>query len=198
MRSTCRLFLAAILLVLASRVASAQVTGAASPVAAPHADALRPIPFANPDASEVVSSARVEELPPIPFAQPNPTAASKPVTKKTKKPAKKPTVTVSESFKSDAPLAAAVAAAAVDTTADTPPPDAGVKPALVDSASETRPDATEKMSIGGWILYGVLVAFLFGVVTLIRSRLTLRSTAVARVDFTAPIPELKPALAPRS
>jgi hypothetical protein len=91
------------------------------------------------------------------------------------------------------------AAAAIDTTAiRPPPPGAGAKPPAADSASEARPETTEKISIGGWMLYGVLVALLFGFVTLIRRLLTLRSTAVARVDFTAPIPKLKPALTPRS
>jgi hypothetical protein len=225
MRSTCRLFLAAILLVLAARVAPAQVTSTAPPASAPQVDALRPIPFAISNASDVVSPARVGELRPIPFAQPNSPAASpaltvdpsalaiepvvpataepaaatsKPPTKKTKKLAKKPTVTVSESFQSGAPIA--VAAAAVDITASTPPPPgAGVEPAVVaDSSSATRPETTERITIGGWMLYGVLVALLFGFVTLIRRRLTLRSTALPRVDFTAPIPKLKPALAPRS
>jgi hypothetical protein len=155
MRSTCRLFMAAILLTVAAGVASAQDPSSAPPPAAPEpvvtpVAELPAIPFVAPDAPAVVepppavaesapaeSAPTIEPAAPVAVEQPAPeklqvTTTTKRVTKKTAtKPAAKPAIELSEADKA---AAAAASMAAVDTTANPPPP---APPAV--AASSTAP-----------------------------------------------------------
>ena len=177
MRSTSRLFLAALALVSAAAFVRAQ-------------DGTAPKP-APPDSA----SAPTSKLPAIPFADgrataPKPAAAEKPGTITTEElttdptvpaPANKPFVEAIGSFPS------ATNAAPVKVVQAQP---LSVNPAAIQTASEVN-EASDKRSTRGWILIGIAVALLLGSVTRYRSRLPkrFRSTPVADVDLEpAPAP----------
>ena len=224
MRSTFRLFLAVILFTAVAGFASAQDASAAPPPAPPEVvkpvDALPVISVAVPIAPAVEpapaltadqSAPAVEPAAPVPVVPPeaiNPvTTTTKRVTKKTaRKPADKAPAHASVPVEAAAPLASTAA----QTTPNTAPPEAvaattaplksiapappAPKAAAVDSKSgETKVE--RKMGIGGWLIAGVVVAALFGVITLFRRRRTLRRSSIP--DFTALSPELDPALVTR-
>jgi cobalamin biosynthesis Mg chelatase CobN len=207
MRSTCRLFMAAILLTMAAGVASAQDASAAPPPSAPDVAnpvaQLPPIPIAEPSAPAVQpaltvdqSALTVEPAPPAldpPAAEKLLTTASKRVTKKTaKKPAQKPAIQVSESVQVG-PTAASTAA--VDTTANMPPSDAAAKaapptsiappaPSVQAAAVEGRTEETKSkttMGIGGWLLALIAVAALVGVITMLRRRKARRRISIVQL-----------------
>jgi len=206
MRSTIRLFMAAILFIAAAGVVSAQ-----DPAAPPGPDVakpaeLPPLPIAEPMAPLVEpaltlgpTALAVETAAPTTV---DPPAAEKPVvtttkrvTKKTAtKPVAKPEIQTSESYKDAAPAAGTAAA---DKTASLPPPQAPAasvktiapsQPAANTVAvEETKSQAT--MGIGGWLLAGMALAGLAVIISKVRSRRTKKRTSI--VDFTAVSPELK-------
>ena len=208
MRSTCRLFMAAILLTMAAGVASAQDASAAPPPSAPDVAnpvaQLPPIPIAEPNAPAVQPALTVDQsaltiepvAPPAldpPAAEKLLTTAGKRVTKKTaKKPAEKPAIQVSESVQVG-PTAASTAA--VDTTANISPPDAAAKaappksiappaPSVQAAAVEGRTEETKSkttMGIGGWLLALIAVAALVGVITMLRRRKARRRISIVQL-----------------
>ena len=156
--------------------------------------------LAEPSAPAVAPALTVDQraltVEPVAPATVEPPAAEKPVattvkrvtTKKTaKKPAEKPATEVSESLKVAAPVASA---AAVDVPANPPPSDAAANavapksiappPAAAKApAAENLPVETKTtMGIGGWLLAGIVVAALFGGITLIRRRKTRSRTSI--------------------
>jgi hypothetical protein len=219
MRTTSRLFLAAILFIVAAGIASAQDATAAPPSAAPDVvkpvDQLQPIPFAGtntapPEPALTVDPSAVAIEPlvvaPVAAAQVEAPAAGQPVTATvqsvTKRTARKPVVHPSESVK---PAAPAIVPAVVETAQAPPAPAAApIAPPLgriasppaaasaVDPLSTTRPQA--RMGAGSWFLAGIVVVGLVGIITLIRRRKTRTRTSIP--DFTAG-QDLKPVLAQR-
>ena len=183
------------------------------PNAPPVESALTVDPSALPVAPAAVEPAPVEPaaVAPAPVAIVEPPAPEKAVvttttkrvtTKSTKKPVEVPAVEVKEPV-DPAAAAAAAGTAAVDTTANMPPPpDAAastvpaetVAPAAASVSSdvvETPAEGTESqttMGIGGWLLAGLVVAVMFGLITLWRRRKTQKI-----VHFPGLAPELKAA-----
>jgi outer membrane biosynthesis protein TonB len=219
MRPTIRLFMAAILFTAVAGVASAQDASAAPPPPAP--DVAQPvaelptIPFAEPNPPAVEPALTLGQdaltVEPAPPATVDPLVAEKPVTTTTKrvttkktarKPAAKAEIQVSESLQVTAPAASTAPA---DTAANPPPPNAAASTAPLKSIAPPQPAADTvaveetkfqtTMGIGGWLLAGIAVAALAGIITLLRRRQTKRRTSI--VDFTTVSPKLKPALAPR-
>jgi hypothetical protein len=221
MRLTSRLFLTAVLFIVAAGVARAQDSATPPPVAPEAVVAPAPlpaIPIADPNAPAVEppliidQSALAVEPVVAPAVEPsvagNPEAATaaKRVTKKTvKKPAANPAIEVNELAK---PAAATASVAAVDTSANPPPPNAAASsepaksvvpppPAAAPVAVETLTGETaseRKMGVGGWLLAGFAVASLVILITLYRRRQSKRKTSIP--DFTD-AQDLKPALAER-
>lgn len=218
MRSTSRLFLAAILFIVAAGIASAQDASAAPPPAAPDAvkpvDELQPIPFAGPNTIPVEPGLTVDPsvmavepvvAEPIAAAPVEAPVAEKPVattvTRVTKKTSRKP-VQASEPIK---PAAPAVVPAVVET-ADLPAAPAPIAPPLKSiepppaAANTTAVDPLEatksqtRMGIGGWFLAGIVIVALFGMISLIRRRKSRSRASIP--DFTG-AQELKPVLAQR-
>ena len=217
MRSTCRLFLAAILFIVAAGIASAQDASAAPPPAAPDVvkpvDPLPPIPIAGPNTFPVEpgitvdpSALTVEPIAAAPVEAPVAPVAEKPVAatipRVTKKTAKKHAVQVNESVvpaapatnpavveKTELPPAAAPIAAPLESLA---PPAPAANTAAVDPVEATK--SQPRTGMGSWILGGIVVAALFGMITLIRRRKSRSRTSIP--DFTG-AQELKPVLAQR-
>jgi outer membrane biosynthesis protein TonB len=220
MRSTCRLFLAAILFTVVAGFVSAQDPSEAPPpqpppvVTEPVAE-LPVIPAAEPEVPAVEPALTADQTAPpvepvvpaiveapaeVPAAPPAVTTVKR-VTKKT---AKKPAVVLSESLEAATPVAST---AAVDTPATPPldaaastaplksiaPPLPSVQAAAVEGSEETESEYT--MGIGGWLIAGLVVAGLFGAITLFRRRQTLKRTSI--VDLKTITPELNPALVMR-
>jgi hypothetical protein len=115
---------------------------------------------------------------------------------------------VSESFETAAPVAGTLA---VDTAASVPPSDAPAKialpktiapapppakPAVVESRSEVTA-SRRTMGVGGWLLFGVVIAGLFLAITAIRRRRTQTQRSPSIVDLTTTPPDLAPILLPR-
>jgi cytoskeletal protein RodZ len=215
MRSTFRLFMAAILFTAVAGVVSAQDASAAPPPTAPDVvkpvDQLPPIPIAEPVAPAIEPAQTIDQsalaVEPVAPATVEPPAAEKPVTttvkrvatKKTaKKPAENPAIPASEAVKA----APAAASTAVDTTANMPPPNAAANTAPLKSIAPPPPPANPvaveetksqtTMGLGGWLLAGIAVAALFGIITLIRRRRTQRRTSI--VDLSPVLPELEAAV----
>ena len=215
MRSTCRLFLAAILFITAAGIASAQDASAAPPPApdvAKPVDQLQPIPFAGANAFPVEPGITVDPsvLPVVPVAAapveaPVAPAAERPVAaaipRVTKKTAKRPAVHVSESFLLSAP---AINPATVQTTELPPaaapiaplksiePPPAAASTVAVDPLEATK--SQPRTGMGTWFLAGIVVAALFGMITLLRRRKSRSQASIP--DFTG-AQDLKPVLASR-
>jgi outer membrane biosynthesis protein TonB len=224
MRVTIRLFMAAILLTAAVGVVRAQQDASAEPpravpdVAKPAE--LPPIPIADPTAPAVEPALTADQSAPIvepvvpatvePAAVEKPvaTAVKRVVKKTTKKPAEKPAIEVSESVKPEAAAAAAASTASVDTTANTPPPNAAASTAPLESiappapaaktvAVETRTEQSKspiRISMGGWFYLGIVVVAMIGIVALTRRRRTHGRTSI--VDLTTISHEMKPSHAP--
>jgi hypothetical protein len=224
MRSTIRLFMAAILFIAAAGLVSAQDPAPAPPapdVAKPAE--LPPLPIADPNAQAVAPAPTADQAAPLgePALTLGPTAltvetaapatvdqppAEKPVattarrvTKKTAtKPAAKPEIQA-ETFKDAAPAAGTTAAG---TTASLPPPKApatslkSIAPAAANTVAVEESKSQTTMGLGGWLLAGIAVAGLAVVISKIRSRRTKKRTSI--VDFTTVSPELKPAVGPVS
>ena len=214
MRSTSRLFLAAILSIVAAGFALAQDASTAPPPSAPDTvqplDQLQPIPVAGPSAIPAEPALIVEPsaiaVEPIVAAPVEAMVVGQPavatVHNATKKTAHKPAVHPSQSVEPAAP--ATVPAA---ETAQVPPvagpiaaPRSSIAPALpaasivpVDPLATTKSQA--RMGIGGWFLAGIVIVALFGIITMLRRRKTRTETSVP--DFTG-AQELKPVLAQRS
>ena len=218
MRSTSRLFLAAILFIVAAGIASAQDASAAPPPAAPDTvqpvDQLKQIPVAEPSTLPVEpaltvdpSAVAVEPIVAAPVAAPLDVPAPAPVVEQpaavtvksaTKRTAHKPAVHPSQSVK---PAAPATVPAAVET-AQAPPvgaPLASVAPAppaasivVVDPLATTKPQT--RMGMGSWFLAGMVVVALFGIITLVRRRKTRMRASIP--DFTG-AQDLKPVLVQR-
>ena len=206
MRSTIRLFMAAILFIAAAGVVSAQ-----DPAAPPGPDVakpaeLPPLPIAEPMAPLVEpaltlgpTALAVETAAPTTV---DPPAAEKPVVTTTKRVTKKtatksvakPEIEATDSFKEAAPAAGTAAA---DKTASLPPPQAPA--ASVKTIAPSQPAANTvaveetksqtTMGIGGWLLAGMALAGLAVIISKVRSRRTKKRTSI--VDFTAVSPELK-------
>ena len=179
MRSTSRLFLAALALVSAAALVRAQ-------------DGTAPKP-APPDSAS--ASAPTSKLPAIPFADGRATApaAEKPGTITTEElptdqtvpaPANRSFVEAIGSFPSANPATNGAPVKVVQAQT------LSVNLAAIQTASEVN-EASDKRSTRGWILIGIAVALLLGSVTRYRSRLPkrFRSTPVADVDLEpAPAP----------
>lgn len=227
MRSTFRAFLMAILFTAAAGVALAQDAGAVPPPSAPPVvkpvAPLPALPFANPQTPAVEPALAAGQTPqtdpavvsPAPLVAVAPSAAEKPVatTRKhvakpsAKKPAAKPVVELNQSFESVAPAAAA----ATDATTNVPPPVAAASSVVPETvapppsaenaaAVESRSDVTKSqttMGVGGWLLFGIGVVFLFGIITVIRRRRTQTQRQPSIVDFANAPAQLAPVLAPR-
>lgn len=227
MRSTYRLFMAAVLLTLAAgvSVASAQNAGPAPPAAKPAAE-LPPIPMANPLAPAIAPALAADPAPPtvepVAAAVVDQSAELKPVTttarqvakKAHTKPAVKPAKQVTDSFQTTAPAASV---AVVEAAANTAPPDAAANtthpaavaarqpapapaPALKPASVETSSEVTtsaRRMGLGGWLLFGIAVVVLFGGITVIRRRRAQSHRQPSIVDFTPVSPALDPVLVPR-
>jgi outer membrane biosynthesis protein TonB len=223
MRSTSRLFMAAVLFIVAAGVARAQDSAAPPPVAPEAVVAPAPlpaIPIVDPNAPAVEPALTIDhsalavepvavpavEPPAAVVEKPEVTTTTRRVTKKTvKKPAEKPAIEVSEVAK---PAAATASVAAVDTSANPPPPNAAASsepaksvvpppPAAAPVAVETQTEETasgRKMGVGGWLLAGLGVATLFALITLYRRRRSTKKTSIP--DFTAS-QDLKSVLAER-
>jgi hypothetical protein len=211
MRSTCRLFMAAILFIAVAGFARAQDSASPPPVApdavvSPPAE-LPVIPFANPEPPPVEPALTIDQsalaVEPVAPATVEPVAAptaekaavtttTKRVAKKTsKKPAEKPAVEVGESLK---PGAAAASVAVTDTTSNPPPPNAAASVAQAKSTEPLAPAAgpavkplTEEttssrtMGVGGWLLGGLAVAALFIGITFLRRRKTRKPTSIVQL-----------------
>ena len=223
MRSTSRLFLAAILFIVVAGVASAQDASAVPPPAAPDAvqpvDQLKQIPVAEPSTLPVEPALTVDpsavavepivaapvaaapvEVPAPPAVVEQPAAAT--VKSATKRTAHKPAVHPSESVQ---PAAPATVPAAVET-AQAPPAAAPVAAPLASiapppgAASVVAVDPVEtakpqaRMGMGSWFLAGMVVVALFGIITLVRRRKTRMRASIP--DFTG-AQDLKPVLAQR-
>lgn len=225
MRSTIRLFMAAILFIAAAGLVSAQDPAPAPPapdVAKPAE--LPPLPIAEPNAPAVVSAPTADQTEPLvepaltlgptalavetaapatvdpPVAEKPVATTTKRVTKKTAtKPAAKPEIQSAESFKEAAPAAGTAAA---DTTASLPPPQApaaslkSIAPAAANTVAVEESKSQTTMGLGGWLLAGMAIAGLAVIISKIRSRRTKKRTSI--VDFTTVSPELKPAVGPVS
>jgi outer membrane biosynthesis protein TonB len=212
MRSTFRLFMAAILLTAAAGFASAQESSEPPPPPAPDAAVpvaeLPPIPVAAPvqdpnaPAADPALTIDPSALPVAPAAvaivqAPEPemvviTTSTQRVIKKTaKKPVEKPVAKpVIEATESSGPMPAEAAVAATSTAtarSDAPPPAA--KSVIVETPAEGTESRTS-MGIGGWLLAGIVVAAMVGLITLLRRRRTPRKTSI---EFPAFGPELKSA-----
>jgi len=221
MRSTSRLFLAAILFIVAAGIASAQDASAAPPPAAPDAvqpvDQLKQIPVAEPStlpvepaltvdpsavAVEPIVAAPVVAAPveaPVPVADQPAAVTVKSATKRT---AHKSAVHPSEAVK---PAAPATVPAALETAQAPPaaapiaaplpsiaPPPAAASIVPVDPLATTKPQT--RMGVGSWFLAGIVVVALFGIITLVRRRKTRMRASIP--DFTG-AQDLKPVLAER-
>ncbi len=223
MGTTLRLFIAAILFTTAAAVVSAQDASVAAPPAAPDAvkpvEPLQAIPFAEPGTPAVEPALTIDQSavavePVVPAAVEAPVAekpqftTTRRVTKKTaRKPAEKPPIQASDSFKADAAVASL---AAVDSPANPSPPDAAANaapaPSIVPPAPVAKPASVEprteaakaepKMGVGGWFLIALVIAALFTGITLFLRRRTSRRTSI--VDFTSSSPDLKPSLVSRN
>jgi len=221
MRSTSRLFLAAILFIVAAGIASAQDASAAPPPAAPDAVQAQPqpvvelqqIPVTGPGtlpvepaltvdpsavAVEPIVAAPVAAAPVAPVVEPPAATAVKSATKRT---AHKPAVHPSESVKPAAPalLPAVETAQVPPAAAPIAAPLASVAPAppaasivVVDPLATTKPQT--RMGVGSWFLAGIVVVALFGIITLVRRRKTRMRASIP--DFTG-AQDLKPVLAER-
>jgi hypothetical protein len=129
-----------------------------------------------------------------------PVTTTKRVAKKTAtKPVAKPEIQTTEAFKKAAPAAGTAAA---DTTASLPPPQApaaslkSIAPAAANTVAVEESKSQTTMGIGGWLLAGMAVAGLAGIITMVRRRKTKKRSSI--VDFTTVSPELKPAVGPVS
>jgi outer membrane biosynthesis protein TonB len=168
MRSTCRLFLAAILFIGVAGVVSAQDPNPAPPSTGPDL-AVTPVPELPPIPAAEANAPAVEPAPPAdqsvaPTVEPAPAPVVNPpaperlpdsvvtttkrvrTTKKiTKKPVEKPAIQESEPAIA---VGAAVSAAAVGTTSDTPPPPgAAASTAPPASIAPPPPPAAEKAAV---------------------------------------------------
>ena len=205
MRSTIRLFMAAILFIAAAGVVSAQDPAPPPPapdVAKPAE--LPPLPIAEPMAPLVEpaltlgpTALAVETAAPTAV---DPPAAEKPVATTTKRVTKKtatksvakPEIEATDSFKEAAPAAGTAAA---DKTASLPSPQApaaslkSIAPAAANTVAVEETKSQTTMGIGGWLLAGMAIAGLAVIISKIRSRRTKKQTSI--VDFTTITPELK-------
>ncbi len=200
-------FLAVILLTAAAGAALGQEAGAVPPppsVVKPAAE-LPPIPFAQPPAP-VVEPALTENQPapavaapasaaPAPPTAENPAAATgkRAAKSSARKTAAKPLVRVSQSFESVAPAAGVTA----DASANAPPPVAAPSTAPVQAVAASKPDANvvvlnsrsdvtgtqRTMGVGGWLVVGLGVVLLFGVITVVRRRRSRAERQPSIIDF---------------
>ncbi len=220
MRSTCRSFLAVILLTAAAGAAWAQEAGAVPqppPVVKPVAE-LPPIPFANPPAPAVEPALTADQSAPAvapltsvavaPSTNEKPVATTgKRVTRSSaKKPVADPWIPASQSFESVAPAAGVTADTSANALPSVAPSTAPLQavaasqPAASGPVVESRPEVTRTqrtMGVGGWLLFGLGVVLLFGAITVIRRRRTRAERQPSIIDFASVSPQLAPALAPR-
>ena len=225
MRSTVRLFMAAILFIAAAGLVSAQDPAPAPPapdvakpaelpplpIADPNAQAVAPAPTADQTAPPVEpaltlgpSALAVETAAPAtvdaPQAEKPVATTTRRVTKKTAtKPVVKHEIQTSESFKEAAPAAGTAGA---DTTTSLPPPQApaaslkSIAPAAANTVAVEESKSQTAMGLGGWLLAGMAIAGLAVIISRIRSRRTKKRTSI--VDFTTVSPDLKPGMGPAS
>ncbi len=218
MRSTIRLFMAAILFIAAAGVVSAQDPAPPPPapdVAKPAE--LPPLPVADPNAQAVARAPTADQTaPPVepaltlgpealavetaapatveqPQAEKPVATTTRRVTKKTAtKPVARPEIEAAGSLKEAAPAAGTAAA---NTTASLPPPQApaaslkSIAPAAANTVAVEETKSQTTMGIGGWLLAGMAIAGLAVIISKIRSRRTKKRTSI--VDFTTISPELK-------
>jgi hypothetical protein len=213
MRSTFRLFMAAILLTVAAGFASAQESSEPPPPPAPDAAVpvvpvveLPPIPVAapvqDPNAPAVDPALTIDPsaLAVAPAAveivqAPEPemvvlTTTTRRVPKNTakqpvEKPVAKPPVEATEAY---GPMPAEAGVAAASTV---PAESIAPAPAAKSEIVETPAEGTESsIGIGGWLLAGIAVAAMVGLITWFRRRRTQRKTSI--VEFPQFSPELKP------
>jgi hypothetical protein len=172
-----RTFLAAILLTTAAGLASARQT--------PQVDSPRP-PLA-PDAAVPAM-----ELPQLPVDGVPPAGDTNPNT-----PAVDPAFTIDPSVFSSS-LAAAPRSAAMSLAMPASVPSGTVVTSQLEGQipdiAAVNTGATTTMLVGEWMLAGVLIVVLFGIITRIRRRQVERVI----VDFTRLAPRLKPAPATRT
>ena len=208
MRSTCRLFLAAILFTAAAGFARAQEPATppapAPEVAQPVAE-LPQIPVAEPTAPVVEPAVAAEPIAPAvepavaapvdtPAAAKQVVTTSKRVTKKTvvKPPVEKPVE--APAIQSIEPAAPAAAALSTAPAVSVPPAPPAAKAAVVESpAKEAVPQ--KKLGAGSWILFGIALLALAGIAVKFLRRPVPTPTSI--VDFTTIHPEPKPALVTR-
>ncbi len=180
----------------------------AAPVEDPNAPPVDPAITLtiDPSALAVAPAAVAIVEPPAP-EKPVVATTTTGVTKKTAKPVAKPVakpeIEANEAF-GPLPAAAAPVAAAPSKLDSMTPADAAAStvparsiapaPAAVDSATvETLPESTEPqtgMGIGGWLLAGIVVVAMVGLITWFRRRRTQRKISI--VEFPQFSPELKP------
>ena len=211
MRSAFRLFMASILLTVAAGFAGAQEASEPPPpapeMAVPVAE-LPPIPFASsvqdPDAPAVDPALTIDPsvLAGAPAAvaivqapEPEPvvlTTTARSIARNTakqpvEKPVARPAIEATEAY-GPKPMPAAAGVAAVSTVpgeSNAPPPAA--KSVIVETPAD-RAETGASMDMGSWILAGIAVAAMIGLITLVRRRRALTKLAV--VEF--PQFELKP------
>ncbi len=208
MRSTCRLFMAALLFTAAAGFARAQEPAtppAPGPEVAQPVAELPQIPVAEPIAPVVEPAvAAVPIIPPVepaatapvdmPAAEKHVVTSTRRVTKKTvvkpraEKPMEAPAV---QSIEPAAPAAAAVSTAPAMSVPPAPP---AARAAVVESHAEPAVPQ-KKLGVGSWVLFGVAFLALAGIaVKFLRRRVP---TPTSIVDFTTIHPEQKPALVTR-
>jgi hypothetical protein len=207
MRSTYRLFLAAILLTAAAGIVRAQdpPAPAAPDVAKPVAE-LPPLPAAEP-VVPAVEPALTESAPAIEPASVPATVDPAPVDMKvtttrvtrktTRKMAEKPAVVVAEPSK---PAAIAAGAATVETTGSASPPAAAASvapapPPARAAVTESRPEEAapqKKISIGSWILAAVFLLAMAGIA--VRFLRVGPENPAAIVEFPTIVPQLPKAV----
>lgn len=214
MRSTFRLFLAAILFTAVAGFVSAQDTSSAPPPAPPEVvkpvDALPVVPVASEPQAPVVEAAPVvEQAVPVvePVAVPAVVAEKPAVTtvkRVSKKTATKPAIHLKKTVEAAAPVAVP---APVEKVASAPPPEAAVVAAPLKSvappppppakaaAVETGTKTVTSMGLGGWLIALLVVAALFWGITLFRRRQTAKRTSI--VDLVSPASEMDPAYVTR-
>ena len=211
MRSKSRLFMAAILLTLAAGFASAQESsepppppapdvavplpvvelppipfGVAAPVPDPNAPAVDPALTIDPSVLAVAPAAvAIVQAPEPEIVVPTTTArrvkkntAKQPV----EKPVAKPAIEATEAYGPKPMPAAAPVAAASTAPAESNAPPPAAKSVIVETPAD-RSETRASMGIGSWLLAGMVVAAMVGLITLLRRRRTLTKPSV--VEFPA-------------